>query len=263
MLPTLFLNHGGGPLPILHAQSSIALSIRDARPAETPTAILIVSAHYESSPISILTQPAHSMLFDYSGFPDECYEYEYNANGDDALASRIQNLLSHADIPAKIETKRGLDHGMFIPLMLMYPSADIPVVGLSLCPSLDVILHLKIGEALRSLRQENVLIIGSGYAFHNMRYLLGPTKQSIAYSREFDAWLQSRLVGKVNESSLKKLITWKKEAPYAIECHPREEHLIPLFVVAAAAGEDAIGEVIDMPEGKKDGEHIVSNFRFT
>lgn len=260
MFPTIFLNHGGGPLPLLNAQPSIASSICNARPSQTPSAILIISAHYESSPISILSRPQHTMLFDYYGFPSESYEYQYPARGDDALASRIQQLLSEKDIDSEIESKRGLDHGMFIPLMLMYPSAEIPVVGLSLHPSLDVNVHLKIGKALRSLREE-VLIIGSGYAFHNMKYLLCPTKESIGYSKLFDEWLQSKLVGKVTNARLDELVRWK-EVKHARECHPREEHLIPLFVVAAAA-EEGVGEVMDVAEGKEDGKHVVSNFRFS
>jgi 4,5-DOPA dioxygenase extradiol len=260
-LPTIFINHGGGPLPLLGAQPSIASSIRNARPSQTPKAVLIVSAHYEASPISILSNEKHPMLFDYYGFPPQAYEYSYPARGDDVLASRIQNLFADSGIESNIESKRGLDHGMFIPLMLMYPSADIPVVGLSLHPSLDVATHIKIGKALRSLR-DDVLILGSGYGFHNMRYLLGPTKASINYSQEFDAWLQSVLVGKITESSLEKLVHWEQDAPHARECHPREEHLIPLFVVAAAAGEEAVGEVMDIAEGKMSGEHTVSNFRF-
>ncbi|KAL3777502.1 hypothetical protein ACHAWO_012778 [Cyclotella atomus] len=262
-LPTLFLNHGGGPLPLLGVQPSIASSIINARPSQTPKAILIISAHYESSPVSILSKDQHTLLFDYYGFPSQCYEYSYPARGDDTLASRIQSLLSANDIESNIETKRGLDHGMFIPLMLMYPNnAEIPVVGLSLHPSLDVKTHMKIGKSLSTLRNE-VLIIGSGYGFHNMRYLLNPTPQSIGYSKEFDEYLQSMLIGDITETKLNKLVTWKEDAPHANECHPREEHLIPLFVVAAAAGDECVGELIDVAEGKRAGEHVVSNYRFS
>jgi 4,5-DOPA dioxygenase extradiol len=270
-LPTLFLNHGGGPLPLLGAQPSIASCIINARPSQTPKAILVISAHYESSPISILSKDdndqQHTMLFDYYGFPSQCYEYSYPARGDNALAARIQSLLSENGVESNIETKRGLDHGIFVPLMLMYPNADIPVLGLSLHPSLDVATHINIGKSLSSLRssEEEVLIIGSGYGFHNMKYLLNPTRSSIGYSRDFDEYLRSILVGDgITETKLNKLVHWKEEAPHAKECHPREEHLIPLFVVAAAAaaGEGCVGEVIDVAEGKRDGEHVVSNYRF-
>lgn len=264
MQPTLFLNHGGGPLPLIkNAQPSIAYSIREARPSKPPSAVLIVSAHYESSPIAVLSRPKHKLLFDYSGFPPQCYQYKYSARGDENLALRIEELLIEDGIDAKIERKRGLDHGMFVPLMLMYPTPDIPVVGLSLHPSLDVDVHMRIGRALSVLRQDNVLIVGSGYAFHNMTYLLRPTKQSIAYSKQFDTWIRSLLVGKMTLERLNKLINWKQDAPYGTECHPREEHLIPLFVAAAAAGENSTGEVINVAEGENEGEHFVSNFRFS
>ncbi|KAL7487972.1 hypothetical protein ACHAW6_013557 [Cyclotella cf. meneghiniana] len=263
MLPTIFVNHGGGPLPLLNQQPSIASSIENARPTEIPSAILVISAHYESAPIAIQSRLRHTMLFDYYGFPSESYQYQYSPPGDEKLAHRIQALLKESNVPSRLESERGLDHGMFVPLMLMYPEADIPVVGLSLHPSLDVDIHLAIGKALRPLRQENVLIVGSGYAFHNMRYLLGPTQRSIQYSKEFDSWLQSVFVGKINSSRLRNtLVHWKEEAPHATECHPREEHLLPLFVVAAAAGEEAVGEVEAYVEGKGAGEHVVSNFRF-
>eukprot|EP00804_Cyclotella_cryptica_P005828 CCRYP_000132-RA/>CCRYP_000132-RA protein AED:0.00 eAED:0.00 QI:127/-1/1/1/-1/1/1/300/302 len=264
MLPTIFLNHGGGPLPLLNRQPSIASSIQNSLPSDIPSAILIISAHYESAPIAIQSRLRHKLLFDYYGFPPESYQYKYSPAGDEKLAQRIHTLLAESNVPSQFESERGLDHGMFVPLMLMYPEAEIPVVGLSLHPSLDVDIHLTIGKALRPLRQDNVLIIGSGYAFHNMQYLLRPTEFSIQYSKEFDLWLRSVFVGKINNAHLEnKLVNWKEEAPHATECHPREEHLIPLFVVAAAAGEEAVGEVDAHVEGKAAGEHVVSNFRFS
>eukprot|EP00970_Alexandrium_tamarense_P000267 scaffold31_cov198-Alexandrium_tamarense.AAC.8 len=222
-----------------------------------------LSTHRESDPVRITASPRHSLLFDYSGFPPESYQYKYDAAGDANLARRIQSLLKDSGIPSELDTKRGLDHGMFIPLMLMYPHADVPVVGISLHSSLDVNANMAIGKALRPLHHDGILIIGSGYSFHNLPSFFNPTQRSLQAAKDFDNWLQSTLVGRLGEDLDEKLSSWES-APGARESHPREEHLLPLFVAAAAAGTEAVGEVTFHADGGgKTEEHSVSSFRFT
>jgi 4,5-DOPA dioxygenase extradiol len=236
--PALFVNHGGGPLPLMGRQPALAQHMKEIvkqqLPPREPKAIVILSAHYEADPIEITSAKNPSMLYDYHGFPPETYEYQYPAPGSPELASEIQSLLTSNNIDSKLNATRGFDHGVFIPLMLMYPEATIPVVCVSLHKSLDISTHLKIGSALAPLLDDDILVLGSGYTFHNMGAFFGPTQRTVQASMDFNEWIKDTLL-KSDDSTqmLDKLKKWKS-APGALLCHPREEHLLPLFMVAAA-----------------------------
>lgn len=260
--PTLFVNHGGGPLPLLGRQPELARHMKETvqkwLPATRPSAIIVLSAHWESNPIGITSSPNPSMYYDYSGFPSETYTYQYPAPGHPSLARKIKELFDRQDIPSELDAKRGFDHGVFVPLMLMYADADIPVVAVSLDASLSVERNMAVGSALEPLRDEGILILGSGYTFHNMQAFFHPSDHTYKQSRLFNSWLQDALapaqkVGKV----LPRLAKWK-EAPGALVCHPREEHLLPLFMTAAAAGPDAHAKLI----WSDTNDHAISSFIF-
>lgn len=203
---------------------------------EQPKAIVMVSAHWIQSEVTVTSAAKPEMMFDYYGFPAHTYELQYPAPGEPALAERLVTLLKAAGIAARTNEKRGFDHGMFIPLLLMFPNADIPVVQLSLTKSLDPSEHMAIGKAIQSLRDEGVLIVGSGMSFHNMRGYGDPHYGPI--SDRFDQWLTQSMQADADTRN-KALADWEN-APEARQCHPprAEEHLIPLMVVAGAAGQD-------------------------
>jgi aromatic ring-opening dioxygenase catalytic subunit (LigB family) len=171
-LPCAFFGHGGGPLPLMGQQTEVAatLSSYASTLEAAPSAILIISAHWIADVVSIGSGETHSLLFDYSGFPPETYTYTYPAPGSPDLACRVAELLSAYGVPTRLDPSRGWDHGTFVPLKLMFPHADVPVVALSLHSSLDPDLHINMGRALAPLRSEGVFIIGSGMSFHNFAY---------------------------------------------------------------------------------------------
>ena len=236
MSPVLYIPHGAGPLPLLNDPSQAKLThFLQTIPKKlgTPKAILMLSAHYESSIPSLTGDLTPKLIYDYSGFPSESYTITYPAKGSLELSQKVKDLLSAQKIISHIDPHRGYDHGMFVPLKLMYPQADIPVVQLSLANSLDPTLHVNIGEALRPLRKEDVLIIGSGLSFHNMRAFFTPS-MDLAHGTHFDTWLQHTLQEADYARAKEKLIHWKN-APEATFAHPREEHLLPLHVCFGAA----------------------------
>ncbi|GFR40268.1 hypothetical protein Agub_g437, partial [Astrephomene gubernaculifera] len=201
-MPTVFLPHGGGPMPVLGhpAQLSLATYLRGmAKSLPKPTAILSVTAHWEADKVMVSTCPKPSMLYDYYGFPPESYRLQYTAPGSPAVAQRALALLAAAGIPAASDPSRGYDHGTFIPLMLAFPEATVPVVQMSLLSSLDPKAHLDIGAALAPLRDEGVLIVGSGLSFHNMgvfmRNMGELTGNKFKPSQDFDSWLQQAVTG--------------------------------------------------------------------
>jgi len=231
----LFIPHGGGPLPLLNEPGHAAMGrfLRDFPATITkPDAIVVISAHWEEPVISITAAASPPLLFDYSGFPAETYEYRYGVPGQPELAERVRGLLQDADIDARLDHQRGFDHGMFVPLMLMYPEADIPCIEISLAASLDAAEHVRIGQALGALKEENMLILGSGFSFHNMQALMSKNDDSIDQcNQEFEAWLtQTCCDQSLSEKEReKRLVEWVL-APHARYCHPREEHLLPLQV---------------------------------
>lgn len=211
---------------------------------EKPTSLLVISAHWEEEEPTVMTSPAPPLFFDYYGFPKHTYELTWPAPGSPELAARVRALLSKAGIASKEDPKRGFDHGVFVPLKVAFPDAKIPTVQLSLRAGLDPEEHLAIGRALAPLRDEGVLIVGSGMSYHNMRGLM--TGGGAADSKRFDDWLASTVTRSATERDAA-LGSWAK-APSGQASHPREEHLIPLMVAAGAAGEDPGARVfVDTP----------------
>jgi len=240
MLPTFFLAHGGGPMPLMGDPPADFLksipSFLTQAEIKSVKSILIVSAHWEETTVTVSSSPKPAMLFDYYGFPRYTYEYKYDAPGNPELAKRIQNLCNNAQIPCNLDDKRGFDHATFVPLLLAYPEAKIPVVQMSLQKDLDPSFHIALGEALAPLRDE-VLIMGSGFSFHNLPALLSRINSNAVMkkSEKFDTWLQSTMLQNEYDKTKKALIGWKKNAPEALYAHPREEHLVPLFVAFGAS----------------------------
>lgn len=231
----LYLSHGGGPLPLLEdnghrellaALKTIATSITK------PSAIIVISAHWEENHPTI-THAAHpALIYDYSGFPKESYAIEYPAAGNPALATQVALLLQENGISAKLDDKRGFDHGLFVPLKIMFPEADVPCIQISLCKDLDPHQHIKIGEALAELTTENILIIGSGFSFHNLHAFFAPADlETEKMNQAFENWLIETCSDKSldEETRMSRLINWES-APAARYCHPRAEHLLPLHV---------------------------------
>ena len=243
-LPTIYLPHGGGPCffmpdgamgpPGMWKPMGDYLKGINALLPATPKALLVISAHWETKVPTVISSAQPPLLYDYFGFPPETYQLKWPAPGAPTLAARVQSLLGAADIKSASETSRGFDHGVFIPLKLSYPEAQIPTVQLSLREGLDPAEHLAIGRALAPLRDEGVLIVGSGMSFHNMRAF--NSAPAAADSKRFDAWLQ-QTASEDQPARDAHLKDWA-QAPAARACHPREEHLLPLMVAAGAAGAD-------------------------
>jgi aromatic ring-opening dioxygenase catalytic subunit (LigB family) len=255
--PTLFISHGGGPSfwmsyppPIgphgFDTLRSYLAGVIASLPRR-PKAILVISAHWEETRVTVSTSPAPPMLFDYYGFPPHTYELSYPAPGDPALASRVRGLLGAAGIESGEDGARGFDHGVFVPFMIVDPEARIPVVMVSLEHHLDAARHLAIGAALAPLRDEGVLIVGSGNSFHNLRSFFDGRPEA---SLQFDRWLTDAVTQPDAPARSAALEAWS-QAPAARLCHPREEHLIPLMVAAGAAQGDRGSRVFhDMIGGK-------------
>jgi aromatic ring-opening dioxygenase catalytic subunit (LigB family) len=220
----------------------------------TPKSLLVVSGHWEESAFTASTAAQPKLIFDYSGFPEHTYRLTWPAPGEPELAARVAGLLEKAGLPSALSANRGFDHGVFVPLKVAFPEAQIPVVTLSLAGSLDPTLHLAAGRALASLRDEGVLIAGSGMSFHNLRGYSRPETPERA--RAFDEWLTKAVESPASDRDA--LLTDWRTAPFAAYAHPREEHLIPLFVAAGAGGE-APGKRIfgDEPMGA-----AISAYRF-
>jgi aromatic ring-opening dioxygenase catalytic subunit (LigB family) len=196
--------------------------------------VLVISGHWEEPEFTVTSGAHPPLIYDYSGFPPETYKIQYNAPGSPQLAEEVVKLLGSAGIPACKDAQRGFDHGVFIPFKLVYPKANVPIVQLSLKSGLDPAAHLAAGEALVRLRNEGVLIVGSGMSYHNLRSFFA--NGATADSDRFDAWLTGA-VTKPSDQRSQELLEWQK-APAARQAHPREEHLIPLMVTAGAAEDD-------------------------
>lgn len=231
----LYIPHGGGPMPLLSEEGYEQMNpfLREfSSTISQPEAIVVVSAHWEEPVVSITAHKNPPMLYDYSGFPSESYQFKYPAPGRPRLASRIQAMLAIAGIEAAMDYERGFDHGLFIPLMLMYPAAKIPCIQISLSSSLDAAFHIALGRALAPLKKENLLILGSGFSFHNMTAMMSKQDDAVdEKNRQFEEWLEQTCCDPDLELSEReqRLIEWDR-APHARYCHPREEHLLPLQV---------------------------------
>lgn len=239
----VYFSHGGGPLPILGDPSHKAmLDFMRQLPSQLkrPDAILVISAHWEESAATLLGASEPPMFYDYYGFPDAAYQITYPAPGSPALADRIAERLKDHHIPARIDPKRGFDHGLFIPLKMMYPQADIPALQLSLLRGLNPTAHIELGKALREFMTENILVIGSGFSFHNMNAFSWEGSESPDPANDaFQDWLIDVNTSPIPQSEREqRMIEWEK-APNARYCHPREEHLLPLHVCLGMADQPA------------------------
>lgn len=250
--PSIFLNHGGGPLPVLGEEYNleIAESLKNVSrivDLKRLKAIIVVTAHREEDVVTISAGEHHDLLYDYSNFPPVSYTFKYNAPGDPILAGKISKAFEEANIPSKLDTERGWDHGVFIPMMLINPSADIPIIQLSILKNQDAEQHYKIGEVLYQFRKEGVAIFGSGLSYHNMKefrkFKAGDGVDGIA-NQNFDNFLNEVCTGDLQNR--KKILEWQ-EQPEAFESHPLREadHLMPLIVNAGAGGSQPGKKVFD------------------
>jgi aromatic ring-opening dioxygenase catalytic subunit (LigB family) len=251
----VYFSHGGGPLPILGDASHQAMVEFMRRLPErllTPDAILVISAHWEERDATLLGAPTPPLFYDYYGFPDKAYEIVYTAPGSPALAQRIVELLNRNQIQTAVDTDRGFDHGLFIPLKLMYPQADIPALQLSLLRGLDPVAHIALGKALRGLMSENILVVGSGFSFHNLRAFTWQGKNVPDPANDaFQNWLIDVCTGPLSQAEREQhLIEWE-QAPFARYCHPREEHLLPLHLCQGLANKEATVVFDDYILGKR------------
>lgn len=262
MMPTYFISHGGGPWPWMENQKATYARLTSAlrqipeQLDSTPRAILMISAHWEAAQFSVTSNANPGMIYDYSGFPEHTYSVRYEAPGSPELAADVQVLLEAQGVTVRKDPERGFDHGMYAPMVVIYPEAQMPVVQLSLKQGLDPQEHLALGRALAPLRQQGVLIIGSGLSYHNLRNFGANAR---AVSAEFDHWLQDALSYPDPARRAEALIHWES-APSARQAHPREEHLLPLMVAVGAAGNDSAERVYH--ESDFMGGISVSNFRF-
>lgn len=241
--PTFFIPHGGGPCFFMEwtrgpantwDQMRAFLASMIGTLEARPKAIVVISAHWEEEQFTVHAGAQPGLLFDYYGFPEHTYQLQFPASGSPELAARVSSLLGKAGIETGVETQRGWDHGVFIPFLLITPEADIPVVQLSLKHGLDPQAHIQAGQALAALRDEGVLIVGSGMSYHNLR-AFGPGGAEA--SQVFDDWLTEAVETHDVEQRNLALTLWD-HAPAARFSHPREEHLIPLMVAAGAADGD-------------------------
>jgi len=239
----VYFSHGGGPLPILgdtSHQAMVNFMLQLPSRLRKPDAILVISAHWEESIATLLGAQNPSMYYDYYSFPDKAYEITYPAPGDPELANRIASILNKNNILSCIDNKRGYDHGLFIPLKLMYPQADIPSLQLSLLRGLNPTAHIALGKALRELMPDNILVIGSGFSFHNMGAFSWEGIDTPDPENEaFQDWLIEACTDPISQPKREEyLIDWQN-APSARYCHPREEHLLPLHVCIGMADNPA------------------------
>ena len=247
-LPTLYIPHGGGPCFFMDPPAgmpadtwdNMAIYLRGiaASLPTRPRTLLVISAHWETPLATVNAAAQSSLLFDYYGFPEHTYRLTYPVAGSPDVAARVRVLLSEAGIGSAAEQQRGLDHGVFVPFKLIYPEADIPLVQLSLLQGLDPAAHLALGQALAPLRDEGVLIVGSGMSYHNLREFFRDGEAGNGLARQFDDWLVETATHADPEERARRLTQWSA-APGALACHPRAEHLLPLMVAAGAAGRDA------------------------
>lgn len=242
-LPTLFISHGGPNIVTSDLDARTFLEhLSDSLPR--PKAIVLVSAHFETDGVVVVTDPKPEMIYDFRGFETELYKMVYPAPGEPALAAHVVDLLEKAGLKPCTIGKRGYDHGTWTPMMLAFPAADIPIVQVSIDPNRDAAWHFSLGMALTSLRDEGVLLIGSGHITHNLRAFFSAMREDKAVDPElagkvdaFTAWFADRIANGDREA----LLDWKRRAPFPAENHPTDEHLMPIFFAYGAAGEGATG----------------------
>ena len=243
-LPSIFISHGGPNIVIEPSEARDYLEGLAGR-IERPKAIVVVSAHFETDGVAVVTDPKPGMIYDFGGFAPELYNMVYPAPGDPALAERVLGLLAEAGLHPSAVPRRGYDHGTWTPLRLAFPDADIPVVQVSVDPSRDAAWHYAVGRALAPLREEGVLLVGSGHITHNLRALFPVMRGGVTAGPElvrrvnaFVAWFAERFEAGDRDA----ILAWRDEAPFPLDNHPTDEHLMPLFFAYGAAGPDAKAE---------------------
>lgn len=238
-MPTYFISHGGGPWPWVPEMRSAFKELERSfdrmhqELPQRPKAILMVSGHWETEDISVMHAANPPMVYDYYNFPPHTYDVVYPAPGAPDLAEKTASLLESTGLPVSLNETQGFDHGTFVPMHVLYPDADVPLFQVSIRKNYDPEQHISIGRALSSLRDDGVLIIGSGLSYHNLRQF-GPAAKEP--SAQFDAWLTESIALSPNER-VQRMIGWE-QAPSARICHAQEDHLVPLFVALGAAEND-------------------------
>lgn len=229
MSKTIFIPHGGGPLPLIDEENNkdLITFLRTYKNL-TPKAIIIFSAHYETNGIDVIYDNKDELVFDYNGFPKETYQYTYNPPKNISLGKEIFNTLQNKGYNVT-SSQRGFDHGVFVPLMLMFEKANIPVIQISLNKNLKSKYHIELGEALSFLKEKDVLIIGSGYSFHNLREFFTGNSEDIKNDQFHDELIQILTKDQNEEQRKNQLINWKN-IPHSNYVHPRVEHFIPLLI---------------------------------
>ncbi len=246
-LPTLFFSHGS-PMYAIDAGAAGDVWAALAKQMPTPKTVLMVTAHWETNLPMLSGNAKPSMIYDFGGFPEALYKINYPAPGAPDIAAKAQALLKSAGLTAGIDGSRGFDHGTWVPLLKMYPDADIPIVQLSVQTAMNPRHHFDVGRALAPLTNEGVLIVGSGHLTHNLRDWMQSRRLAAPapYAQKFQQWVFDHLVA----HDVDALTRYRQEAPDAARAHPTEEHFLPLFVALGAAGEDAKPErVFDGFEG--------------
>ena len=256
-LPTLFLSHGS-PMHSIEPGATGSAWAELGKALGKPAAVLIASAHWETDVPMVTGNPRPETIHDFGGFPEALYEIRYPAPGSPDLAVRAVALLKRAGMAGGIDGCRGLDHGAWVPLRWMYPDADVPVVQLAVQPGRGTAHHVELGRALAPLRDENVLIVGSGHVTHNLRDWMQQRQrpQAQAYARDFAAWLKDAL----ERGDTDALVRYRELAPGAVRAHPTDEHFLPLFVAWGAAG--ARGPVERVVEGLESGVLSMDSYLF-
>ena len=263
-LPTYFLSHGGGPWPWLKdlrpgVYDQLERSLQDTRRelGESPRVVLMISGHWEADRFLLSSAARPPMYYDYSGFPEHTYRIRYDAPGDPELAETVRTMLERGGVSTGLDPDRGYDHGTFSLMHVLYPEARLPLVQLAMKADFDPAEHLRVGRLIAPLRDQGVLIVGSGFSFHDTRSIInGAGKHA---SATFDQWLDETLVHSTPEDRSRRLIDWSN-APAARAAHPREDHLIPLMVAAGAAEDDAGTRIYH--ESAFMGSITASSYRF-
>lgn len=262
-LPSIFISHGAPDL-VLH-ETEASLFLKDlSNLIAPPKAIVIASAHHESNDAEIVSDPSPQTIYDFGGFSPELYEMIYPAKGDPNLAVKVQSLLTNAGIKGKLVPDRGFDHGVWSPLMLVWPEANIPIVQVSIDPSRDAKYHFELGKALAPLRDEDILVIGSGHITHNLQVVFSAMRHGVVNPQmeekvsAFTQWFYEQF----NASNVDGILNWKENAPFARENHPTDEHLMPLFFAYGAASQTDAAKADRIHSSKQLGSFVYDVYKF-